>query len=162
MSTLSKNTMTLTTPSDREIVLTREFDARRELVFEAYTKPEHISRWWGCNDSTTTCEMDFRVGGEYRFVMRSSEGTEHPFKGIYREISAPERLVNTQIYDVEPYSEFEALITTVFEDLGGRTKLTSTILHRSIEERDGHLNSGMKHGAAESLNRLEELLATMA
>jgi len=155
----TKNKLIVTTPSDREIRLEREFDAPRSLVFEVWNNPEHVRHWWGCRGSVlTVCEIDLRVGGAYRFVMSSPEMGEHPFKGVFREIVPPERLVHTQIYDVEPYSQFEAIITVLFEDIGGRTKVTSTILHQTTEARDGHLNAGMEFGAGESYDQLEETL----
>jgi uncharacterized protein YndB with AHSA1/START domain len=158
----TKGKMTLTTPNDFEIVLTREFDAPRSLVFEVWTQPEHIKNWWGpCVLTMTVCEIDLRVGGSYRFVTRDPQGVEHPFKGIYKEIVPPERLVSTQIYDVEPYSIFEALVTAVFEDVDGRTRTTQTIRHQTKEARDGHLGAGMEWGAAESFDRLEEILARL-
>lgn len=155
----TKNKLTITTPSDLEIVMSREFNAPRSLVFEALTKAEHVSKWWGpgCVEMIS-CEIDSRVGGSYRFVVRGPDGGEHPFKGVIRELDPPSRLVQTQIYDVEPYSQFEALMTTILEDLGHGTKLTVTILHQTKEARDGHLGSGMEQGAAMSYDQLEELL----
>jgi uncharacterized protein YndB with AHSA1/START domain len=157
------NALKVTLPSDREIRLTREFDAPRRLVFEACSKPEYVSQWWGRRGSSlTVCEIDLRPGGAWRFVERSADGTEHPFKGVYREIVAPERLVNTFIYDVPPFDQFEAVETHTFEERDGRTTLTTIALHQSTEARDGHLQSGMEQGAAETYDRLEELLAKMA
>lgn len=156
-----RSELQVTLPSDREIALTRVFGAPRRLVFEAWTRPEHVKRWWGgCGEvSLSVCEIDLRVGGAFRYVMRGAGGEEYPFKGVYREIVPPERLVHTQIYDVEPYSTSEAIITITFDDFGGRTRMTETILHPSKEARDGHLQSGMESGAASSLDRLAALLA---
>jgi uncharacterized protein YndB with AHSA1/START domain len=155
--------MTLTTPSDLEIVMTRDFDAPRELVFEAWTKPEHLTRWWGPRGHTMpVCEVDLRPGGSYRFVNRAPDGTDHPFKGVYREIVPPERLVCTQIYDVEGWSNRECLVTLIFAERDGRTTMTNTVLFDSVEDRDAMLESGMEGGAAESLDRLAELLGSMA
>lgn len=93
--------MTLTMPSDPEIVLTRVFDPPRELVFETHSKPEHVAQWWGPRGTTLpVCEMDFRPGGAWRFVVRGPDGEDSPFKGVYREIVPPERLAQTFIYDV--------------------------------------------------------------
>lgn len=157
----STSRLEITLPSDREIVLTRTFDAPRRLVFEAWTRPEHVRRWWGgCNETAlVVCDIDLRVGGEFRYVMRGTDGQDYPFKGVYREIAPPERLVHTQIFDVEPYSASEAVITVIFEEHEGRTTMTETIAHPSREARDGHLQSGMEHGAASALDRLAELLA---
>jgi uncharacterized protein YndB with AHSA1/START domain len=160
-----KNTGTLkvTTPSDREIVLTRVFDAPRSLVFEAFSKPEHIRRWWGLRILTmTVCELDFCVGGSWRFVLRDPDGQEHPFKGVYKEIIAPERIVQTFIYDVEGIRDHVAIETMTLEERGGKTIFTNTVLHASKEARDGHLASGMESGAAESFNHLAEVLESLA
>src|ERR1700733_5877235 len=146
---------TLTTPSDREIVMTRIFDAPRHLVFEAWTKPEHVARWWGWRDSTLpVCEIDLRPGGAWRFVLRKSDGEEYPFKGVYREIAAPERLVYTECFDEPSAGSPEWLSTVTFEEQDGRTKLTCTSLHKLKEARDGHLKAGMEAGAAQTLDRL--------
>jgi uncharacterized protein YndB with AHSA1/START domain len=155
--------LTLTLPSDQEIRLTRVFDAPRRLVWEACTKPEHVRRWWGLRSLTmTVCEMDFRPGGAWRFVLRSPDGQEFPFKGEYREIVPHERVVNTFVFDVEGIRDFPAVETVTFEEHDGRTMLTATVLHQSKEARDGHLQSGMETGSAESYDRLAELLQTMA
>ncbi len=162
MASSSSTTFSLTLPSDLEIQVTRVFDFPRRLVFEAYTSPEHVRRWWGCRHFTmTVCDMDFRPGGAWRYVLREPEGQEHPFKGIYREIVPPERLVYTFIYDVEMIRDHEALETVTFEECDGKTTVTSTIRHKTIEAHNGHLHSGMEAGAVESLDRLEELLQTL-
>jgi uncharacterized protein YndB with AHSA1/START domain len=150
----------ITTPTDREIVLTRSFDAPRGLVFEAWTTPEHVRRWWGCGGSPmTVCDIDLRVGGAWRYVVSAPNGEEHGFHGIYREVVAPARLVHTYIY--EPMPEHGALNTVLFEERNGRTTVIETVLHQTTEARDGHLQSGMEAGATQSLNRLEAYLETM-
>ena len=149
-------------PGQPTMVLTRVFDAPRRLVFEAYSKPEHVSRWWGPRDQKlTVCEMDFRPGGAWRFVLRGPDGQEHPFKGAYREIVPPERLVYTFVYDVPGIRDHEAVETLSFEERDGRTTLTNTIVHRTVEARDGHLGAGMEAGASETLDRLAELVQAM-
>jgi uncharacterized protein YndB with AHSA1/START domain len=154
--------MTMSVPSDREIVLTRDFEAPRSLVWEAFTQPEHLKRWWGLRGSTlVVCEVDLRPGGAWRFVTRGPKGHENPFCGEYREITPPERLVCTLVYDVEGAREHPGLVTDVFTEKSGRTTLVETLLFPSRESRDGLLNSGMKHGAAETFDRLAELLATL-
>jgi uncharacterized protein YndB with AHSA1/START domain len=151
--------LTLTMPSEWEILMTRTFNAPRALVFEAMTKPEHVQKWWGPRGSTlSTCEIDLRVGGAWRFVERGADGHEHPFKGEWREIAPPQRLVFTQIYDVEPFSDKEVLVTVVLTEQDGETLMTETISFKSKEDRDGMLQSGMESGASESLDRLAELL----
>lgn len=161
MTAKQSGTLTLTLPSDREIVLTRVFDAPRQLVFEAWTRPEHVARWWGLrHQSMTVCEIDLRPGGAWRFVLREPDGQEFAFHGVYREIAPPERLVHTFVF--EPMPQHEALITVVFREDDGKTTMTETILHRTAAARDGHLQSGMEAGSAECLDRLEELLDTIA
>ncbi|MDX1980135.1 MAG: SRPBCC family protein [Bryobacteraceae bacterium] len=151
----------MTLPSDYEIVVTRMFDAPRELVFEASLRPEHVRRWWGPRHLTmTVCEADVRVGGAYRYVLRGPEGREAGFNGVYHEITPPERIVCTQIF--EPMPEHVAVVTVIFEDNDGRTKLTSTTRHASKQARDGHLQSGMEAGMRDTFDRLEELLESLA
>jgi uncharacterized protein YndB with AHSA1/START domain len=152
----------LALPSDREIVMTRAFDAPRALVFEAWTRPEHVVRWYGCNASTLpVCEIDLRVGGKWRFVMRDSDGVDHAMQGAYREIVPPGRLVFTEGYVTEGFASGEALVTLSFVEQDGRTTMTSRTLYASAEDRDRHLNMGVETGAAETMDRLAELLRTM-
>jgi uncharacterized protein YndB with AHSA1/START domain len=156
------NELKVTLPSDREIQLVREFDAPPQLVFEACTKPEYVKQWWGPHGtSLSVCEIDLRVGGAWRYVVRNPDGSEHPFTGVYREITPTERLSYTWIYDVAPMNEHEAIETMVLEERDGRTIATTTMVHPTKEARDGHINAGMEHGAGETLDRLEALLATM-
>ncbi len=159
-----KNTGTLkvTAPTDREIVMTRMFDAPRRLVWDAHTKPELIRRWllgppgW----SMPVCEVDLRVGGAYRYVWRRDEnGTEMGMGGVFREIVPPERLVATERFD-ESWYPGEALDTTVLVEQGGKTTLTLTVLYQSREARDAVLKSPMESGVAAGYDRLAELLAT--
>jgi uncharacterized protein YndB with AHSA1/START domain len=155
-----KNTGTLkvTTPTDREIVLTRVFDAPRDLVYDAFTKPELLKRWFGPRGfSLTVCEVDLRVGGDWRFVLRGPDGKEMGMRGVYRELAPPERSVHTESYDDYPG---ESLVTAVFTEQAGKTTLTATILYPSQMVRDIVIQSGMEHGAAESYDRLAELLAS--
>jgi uncharacterized protein YndB with AHSA1/START domain len=157
------NELKVTLPSDLEIQLVREFEAPARLVFEASTKPEYVKQWWGPHGtSLSVCEIDFRVGGEWRYVVRNQDGSEAPFRGVYREIVAPKRVSYTWIYDVPPFDQFEAIETVVLEERGGRTIATTTVLHQTKEARDGHVQSGMERGARETLDRLEALLAKMA
>jgi uncharacterized protein YndB with AHSA1/START domain len=150
-------------PSDLEIALTRAFDAPRRLVFEACTRPEHVRRWWGPLGSTlTVCEIDLRPGGTWRYVVCTPDGNEHPFKGVYREIVPPERVVQTFIYDVEGIRDHEALETLTLDEQAGKTTLRVTVLHKTKAARDGHLQSGMEAGASQTYDRLAELLRAMA
>ena len=147
----------VTTPSDREIVMTRLFDAPRHLVFEAMSKPEHVRRWWGLLDerySVPVCEIDLRVGGAWRFISRGPRG-EAGFHGVYREIAAPERLVFTEIFD--PFPDVESVVTSVLTEEDGKTRFTVTCLYPSREVRDMVIGTGMAGGAAISYDHLEEV-----
>ncbi len=156
----SSHTMTLTTPSDREIVMTRVFDAPRELVWEAHTKPEHLKKWWGPRGFTLpVCEMDFRPGGAYRFVSADADGNEYGFRGEYRDIVPPEKIVWTFEFEGMPSSVSVDTLTLVEED--GKTTLTATSVFDSVEQRDGMLQSGMETGAGETWDRLAEHLEEM-
>ncbi len=155
-------TLQVTTPSDREIAMTRDFDAPRRLVFDALTRPELIRRWLGGLPgwTMTVCEMDPRVGGAYRYVWEKDTGTVMGMGGVIREIVPPERLVVTERFD-ESWYPGEAVSTTVLVERAGRTTLTQTVLYESREARDGVLASGMETGVEHSYDRLAELLASM-
>jgi len=155
-------TLKLTTPSDREIAMTRVFDAPRQLVFDAHTKPDLVRQWllgppgW----SMRVCEMDVRVGGTYRWVWRhDTNGTEMGMGGVYREIVAPERLVTTERFD-EAWYPGEALNTLVLIEKGGRTTLAQTMRYESRAARDAVIKSNMESGVAASYDRLADLLAS--
>jgi uncharacterized protein YndB with AHSA1/START domain len=151
-------TLEVTTPTDREIVLTRVFDAPRRLVFDAFTKPDLLKRWFGPRGwSLVVCEVDFKVGGTFRFVLRGPDGKEMGMRGVYREIVAPERSVHTESFDDYPG---ESQVTTVLVEQSGRTTLTATVLYPSQEIRDIVIKSGMEHGAAESYDKLADLLVS--
>jgi uncharacterized protein YndB with AHSA1/START domain len=150
----------LTTRGDREIVITRAFDAPRKLVFDAFTKPELVKQWLLGPDgwSMPVCEIDLKVGGKYRYVWRrDKDGTEMGMGGVYREIVAPERIVATEKFDQSWYPG-EALGTFVLIEQAGKTTLTETILYESREARDGVLKSGMEKGIVASYDRLARLL----
>ena len=155
-------TLKLTTPTDREISMTRIFDAPRRMVFDAFTKPELVKRWLLGPPGWTmpVCEIDLRVGGAYRYVWRHADGKEMGMGGIYREIVPEERLVCTELFD-EAWYPGEALVTTILAEQGGRTTLTSTMLYVWQETRDAVLKSGMERGVAASYDRLEELLMSI-
>jgi uncharacterized protein YndB with AHSA1/START domain len=147
--------------SDREIVMTRVFDAPREMVFDAYTKPELLKRWLGVFGGWTlpVCEVDLRVGGTYRWVWRGADGSEMGVRGVYREVVRPERLVNTEKFD-EPWYPGESVITAVFAEQGGKTTLTVTMRYESREARDAVMKSPMEGGVAASYDNLAEILAS--
>jgi uncharacterized protein YndB with AHSA1/START domain len=149
---------TVTLPAEREIHVERVFDAPRGRVFAAYTDPELIPQWWGPRSTTTIVEeLDARTGGIWRFTMRNEDGSETVFRGVFREVTAPERIVQTFEWDGMP--GHVSVDTATFEDLGGRTKVTSTSIFHTPEERDGMLEAGMERGMNETYARLDELLA---
>jgi len=159
---MTKNELRVTLPSDTEILLEREFDAPRELVWEACTKPEYVKQWWGPHGITVVeCDIDFRVGGSWRYLTRDEQGNEAPFRGEYREIQKPERIVQTFILDVPPFNQYVAVENWTLEEKDGRTYCSTLVQHESKEARDGQVESGMEGGAAETLDKLEALLATM-
>jgi len=160
-----KNTegLKLTTRGDRELLMTRDFDAPRRLVFDAFTKPELVKQWLLGPPGWTmpVCEIDLRVGGVYRYVWRrDSDGTKMGMGGVYREIAAPERLVSTEVFD-EAWYPGEAVGTLVLSEQGGITTVTQTVLYQSREARDAVLKSGMEKGVAASYDRLAELLTSL-
>jgi len=154
-------TLEITTPTEREIMMTRAFDAPRRLVFDAWTKPELVRRWLLGPDgwSMPVCEIDLRVGGKYRWVWRRDrDGTEMGMGGVYREIVVPERLVATERFD-EAWYPGEAVNTVSLVEQGGKTTMTQTSLYESRNARDKALQSGMAEGVKASYDRLEALLA---
>ena len=160
-SVANSDSFKTTTPSDREIVLTRLFDAPRRLVFDAMSKPEHVRRWWGQlgeGYSVPVCEIDFRPGGAWRFVNRHPQG-EAAFHGVYREINPPERVVFTEIFELFP--DVESVITSVLTEEGSKTRLTATCLYPSKDVRDMVIKSGMARGAGISYDRLEDLVGEL-
>ncbi len=148
-------TTTVTTPTDREIHVERVFDAPRDRVFAAFTDPKLIPEWWG--PTTTVDQMDVRPGGSWRFVATNADGSETAFRGTYREITPPDRVVQT--FEWEGMPGHVSVETAEFEDLDGRTKVTTTSIFHTHEERDGMLGSGMERGMNETYARLDELLA---
>lgn len=159
----NSKTFKVTTPSEREITLTRLFDAPRELIFEVMTKPEHIRRWWGNlgeGYSVPVCEVDLRVGGAWRFENRTPDGQSANFYGVYHEIAPPARLVFTEIF--EPFPDVESVVTTELTVENGKTRMNVTALYPSKDVRDGVLSSGMEYGAGLSYDHLEEVAAELA
>lgn len=152
----------VTLPSETEIRFTRFFNRSRHLLFEAWTRPEHVRQWWGCDGSSISVgEIDLRVGGLWKLVIRMPDGSEHPFHGAYREIVPGERLVYSECYDVPQVGSPEWLTTVSFEEVEGKTLLTHTIRHSSREVRDAHLQAGMEAGSIQMLRRLDEHTAHM-
>jgi uncharacterized protein YndB with AHSA1/START domain len=155
----NRDTFAVTLPSDLEIRLTRLFNAPVDLVFEAMSKPEHVKQWWGQlgeGYSVPVCEIDFRVGGRWRFVNRHPQG-EAGFSGEYLEIDAPGRVVFTEFFD--PFPDDGSVVTSELRPEGGQTRLTVTARYASKDVRDMVIATGMEKGAAASYDRLEEVAA---
>jgi uncharacterized protein YndB with AHSA1/START domain len=160
-----KHAMTLTTPNDREIVVTRMFDAPRELVWETMSKPELLKRWlfgppgW----EMTVCEEDARPGGTFRWAWKGQDGAAMSMSGVYREVVPPERVVRTETFDTGCVPQGgEQLATLVLTERGDQTLLTLTVLYPSKEARDGAAASGMEHGMAAGYDRLDGILTGVA
>ena len=153
----NRDSLEISTPSDREVTLKRTFNAPATLVFDALTKPELLRQWYGPSGWTLIfCEIDLRVGGKWRFVVQRPDGKEIGQKGEYREISAPERIVNTESW--EDWDPGETLVTMTLTELNQKTTLTSTSLFPSKEVRDIILKAGLGDGAWESYERLAGLV----
>ena len=158
---VNSDSFKVTTPSDRAIRLTRLFNAPRALVFEAMTRPEHVRQWWGQlgeGYSVPVCEIDFRVGGKWRFVNRHPKG-EAAFHGEYREINPPSRVVFTEIF--EDFPDSVSVVTSELVEEDGKTRLIATVEYPSLEVRDMVIASGMSRGAGISYDRLEDLVARL-
>ena len=154
-------TLLITTPSDREVVMTRVFDAPQALVFDAWTKPELLKNWlMAPGRSMEVCEIDLKVGGSYRFVWRGPNKKDVGMHGTYREVVPPQRYVRTEAW--EEWDGGETLVTTIFEEQGGSTRFTTTVLFPSREVRDEVMRAGLEHGASESFDKLAEYLASGA
>jgi uncharacterized protein YndB with AHSA1/START domain len=160
MARTSSGTATVSLPTDEQILITREFDAPRELVFKAYTTPELVRRWWHAKrGEMTVCEIDLRVGGKWRYVMTAHGDMEVGFHGEFREIVPNERLVSTEVFDGFP--DAESLNTLTLTETGGRTRLEILVQHETKEHRDAHVNSGMEDGLQDALDLLEEVAGSL-
>ena len=157
---MRKGTAVVTLPSDKQILITREFDAPKHLVFKAWTTPELVKRWWsGERGEVTVAEIDLRVGGRWRYVMVANGGMEVGFHGTYQEIVTNERIVNTEIFEMVP--DDSALNTVTLTESAGRTTLTVLVDHSSKEARDMHVGSGMEGGMQEGMDKLEQVARSM-
>ena len=157
---VSSGTAKVTLPTDEQILITREFDAPKELVYKAWTTPELVKRWWHANrGEMTACEIDLRVGGGWRYVMVTKDGFEVGFHGEYREIVPNERLVSTEVYEGMP--DGEALDTLTFTEVDGRTTLGILVQHQSKEHRDAHIASGMEDGMQDAMDLLEQVAVSL-
>ena len=154
----------VTLPADNQILITRDFDAPRELVYKAYTTPELVKRWWHANrGEATLVEIDLRVGGKWRHVMVADDGSEIGFHGDYREVVPNERLVSTEVWegDESGYPTEPALNTTSFTEVEGRTTLTLLVEASSKEIRDAIIASGMEDGLQDALDLLEQVAISL-
>lgn len=159
----AKTVTILAEPGKQEMRISREFDAPRELVFKAFIDPELLPQWWGPRRLTTEVDtLDARPGGQWRFINRTAEGTEFAFHGVYHEILAPERIIDTFEFEGLPETGHVTLETLKLEALpGGRTRLTAQSVFQSVTDRDDALQSGMEEGVNDSYDRLAELLIKM-
>ena len=156
-------TLTLTTPSEREVLMIRAFAASRETVFDAWTRPELVKRWlWAFDWPMTVCEIDFRVGGRMRYVWRQEgSGQEMGVSGTFREIVRPERIVHTELFD-EDWTGGETVVTTTFDERDGRTTVSMRVLYVSEAARDAAMKTGMAEGVDDFYNKLDAMLAEAA
>ena len=163
VSMTSKGSATVTLPTDEQILITREFDAPKHLVYKAWTTPELVRRWWsGERGEMTIAEIDLRVGGTWRYVMVADGDLEVGFHGEFREIVPNERIVSTEVFEGMPgVPGGEALNTLTLTEADGRTTLSVLVEHKTKEERDGHINSGMEGGMQESMDRLEQVAVSL-
>ena len=156
----SSGTAKVTLPTDEQILITREFDAPKHLVYRAWTTPDLVRRWWNANrGEVTVAEIDLRVGGRWRYVMVTEDGLEVGFHGEYREIVPNERIVSTEVY--EGFPEGEAGDTLTLTETDGRTRVTILVQHTSKEHRDAHVNSGMEAGLQDALDLLEQVAVSL-
>ena len=164
MAMTTSGTATVSLPADTQILITREFAAPRHLVYEAWTTPELVKRWWHANrGEMTVCEIDLRVGGTWRYVMVTPDGLEVAFHGEYREIVPNERLVSTEVYEGIPDAEAHAALDTLtLTEIDGRTILTVLVEHPTKEGRDAHINSGMEDGMQDAMDLLEQVASRSA
>ena len=160
MAVTSSGTAKVTLPTDEQILITREFDAPKHLVYKAYTTPELVKRWWsGQRGEVTSVEIDLRVGGTWRYVMIANEGFEVAFHGEYRELVPNERIVSTEVFEGMPGAE--ALDTLTLTEVDGRTTMAILVEHATKEGRDAHINSGMELGLQEAMDLMEQVAVSL-
>jgi uncharacterized protein YndB with AHSA1/START domain len=161
MDVASSRTAKVTLPTDEQILITREFDAPRHLVYKAYTTPDLVKRWWTAGrGEMTVAEIDLRVGGGWRYAMATPDGVEVAFHGEYQEIVPNERIVSTEVYEAVP--DAQALDTLTLTEVDGRTTLTLLVEHERKEHRDAHIESGMEDGLQDALALLEEVAVSLS
>ena len=164
MAVASSGTATVTLPQDNQILITREFDAPRHLVYKAWTTPELVERWWaGERGKVTHVEIDLRVGGTWRYVMVADSGMEVAFHGEYHELVPNERIVSTEAFEGIPDADANASLNTLtLTEQNGRTTLAVLVEHKTMDHRDMHINSGMEGGMQEAMDRLEQVAISLA
>ena len=164
MAMATSGTATVTLPQDDQILIMREFDAPRHLVWKAWTTPELVARWWsGRRGTTTSVDIDLRVGGKWRYVMETNDGMEVAFHGEYREVVPAERLVSTEAFEGIPDADEHASLNTMtLTEENGRTTVAILVEHPTKEGRDMHVNSGMEGGLQEALDLLEQIAIELA
>jgi uncharacterized protein YndB with AHSA1/START domain len=159
----SKGTAVVTLPTDTQVLITRDFDAPAHLVYQAWTTPELVKRWWSAKrGAVTIADVDLRVGGMWRWVMVTDDGFEVAFHGEYRELVPNERIVCTEVYEGYPEADAEALNTMTFTEKDGRTTLSILVQHKNQEHRDAHINSGMEAGMQDALDLMEQLVISLS
>jgi uncharacterized protein YndB with AHSA1/START domain len=163
MAVTSNGTAKVTLPADTQILITREFDAPKHLVYKAWTTPELVRRWWHANrGEMTVCEIDLRVGGKWRYAMNADGFGEVGFHGEYRAIVPDERLVSTEVYEGIPDAEDNAALDTLtLEEVDGRTLMTVLVEHKTKEGRDAHIESGMEAGMQDAMDLLEQVAVSL-
>lgn len=161
--TVDSRKATVTLQGDRRILITREFDVPRELVWKAWTTPELVRRWWHANrGEMTVCEIDLRVGGNWRYAMVTPEGMEVGFHGVFREVEPYERLVSTEAYEGIPDADAQAAVDTLtLKEIGDRTLMTILVEHPTKEGRDMHIQSGMEDGLQDALDLVEDVASSL-
>ena len=156
----SKGAAVVTLPTNTQVLITRDFDAPKHLVYKAWTTPELIKRWWSANRGEVTgAHVDLRVGGTWRWVMVTNGGFEVAFHGEYRELIPNERIVYTEVYEGAP--EADAVTTLTFTEKDGRTTVTILVQHKNQEHRDAHINSGMEAGMQDAMDLLEQVAISL-
>ncbi len=159
MTDTLQHELNLTLPSDREITMTRAFNAPARVLFDVWTKPEHVRKWYGVRQTTVTvCDIDLRVGGAWRWVV-SRNGMDIAFSGVFREIDPPRRLQRTEVFEAMPAAE--SLVTLTFDEKDGQTTLSINMLFQSKQDRDVALKSGMELGIKECFQKIDDLVATL-
>jgi uncharacterized protein YndB with AHSA1/START domain len=160
MQKSGSRTATVELPADDQILITREFDAPRDLVFRAWTTPQLVRRWWHANRGTmTVADIDLRVGGTWRYAMVTDDGFEVAFHGEFREIVPGERLVSTEVFEGAPHAE--AVTTTTFTEVDERTTVTLLVQHANKDDRDAHIGSGMEDGLQDALDLLGDVAESL-